>query len=43
MGSKFGIQILLRNKVEATYLTAYEQLREKPRDDGVVLGNIFNM
>ena len=40
---QFGIQFTLRNKVEATYLTAYEQLREKPRDDGVVLGNIFNM
>ena len=40
---QFGVQLRLRNRVEATYLTAYEQLREKPRDEGVVLGNIFDM
>ena len=40
---QFGIQYFLRNKVEATYLTAYEQLREKPQDNGVILGNIFDM
>lgn len=40
---QFLIQFTLRNKVEATYLAAYEQLREKPKDNGVVLGNIFDM
>lgn len=41
---QFVIQITLRNRVEATYLMAYEQLREKPKDSGgVVLGNIFDM
>lgn len=40
---QFGIQVLLRNRAEATYVMAYEQLREKPREDGVVLGNIFDM
>lgn len=40
---QFVIQITLRNRTEATYLLAYEQLREKPRDQGVVLGNIFDM
>jgi len=37
------IQITLRNRVETTYLMAYNALREKPRDDGIVLGNIFDM
>ena len=40
---QFIIQVTLRNKVEATYLTAYNRLREKPKDNGVVLGNIFDM
>lgn len=40
---QFGIQATLRNQVEATYVMAYEQLREKPKEDGVVLGNIFDM
>lgn len=41
---QFAIQVTLRNRVEATYLMAYEQLREKPKDSGgVVLGNIFDM
>lgn len=39
----FGIQVILRNRVETTYLMAYEKLREKPKEDGVVLGNIFDM
>lgn len=42
--TQFVIQITLRNRVEATYLMAYDQLREKPKDSGgVVLGNIFDM
>lgn len=41
---QFLAQITLRNRVEATYLMAYDQLREKPKDSGpVVLGNIFDM
>lgn len=40
---QFVIQITLRNRAETTYLMAYNALREKPRDQGVVLGNIFDM
>lgn len=39
----FGIHYFLRNAVEATYIMAYESLHEKPKDNGVVLGNIFDM
>ena len=42
--AQFGLQVTLRNKVEATYVTAYDRLREKPKEGGpVVLGNIFDM
>lgn len=40
---QFVIQITLRNRTETTYLMAYNALREKPKDQGVVLGNIFDM
>ncbi len=41
---QFGLQVSLRNKVEAIYITAYDRLREKPKDDGTVtLGSIFDM
>lgn len=41
---QFGVQVTLRNKVEAVYITAYDRLREKPKEGGpVVLGNIFDM
>lgn len=40
---QFGIDYFLRNHAETTYILAYEQLREKPRDNSVVLGNIFDM
>lgn len=41
---QFAIQVMLRNKVEAVYITAYDRLREKPKEDhAVVLGNIFDM
>ena len=43
LAMQFGIQYLLRSRVELTYLAAYDKLREKPRDSGVVLGNIFDM
>lgn len=40
---QFGIQAYIRPGAEITYITAYDQLREKPKDEGVVLGNIFDM
>lgn len=40
---QFAIHVLLRPHTEMTYLAAYDSLREKPREDGVVLGNIFDM
>jgi hypothetical protein len=44
LAAQFGIHVTLRNKVEAVYITAYDYLREKPREGGpVVLGNIFDM
>lgn len=39
----FAMIYCLRNRVECTYILAYESLREKPANDGVVLGNIFEM
>lgn len=39
----FALYILVRNRVEGTYAAAYEALREKPRENAVVLGNIFDM
>jgi len=35
--------MLMRNRVETTYAAAYETLREKPNENAVVLGNIFDM
>lgn len=40
--AQFAILVLLRSPAETTYLLAYEQLREKRPEDGVVLGNIFD-
>ncbi len=41
---QFVIQVNLRNRAEAVYLTAYDRLREKPKEGGpVTLGNIFDM
>lgn len=39
----FATQYFLRNRVEAGYITAYEAIRPKPKDDGVILGNIFDL
>lgn len=39
----FVVYVLLRNRVETTYAAAYEDLREKPQENAVVLGNIFDM
>ncbi len=39
----FAITYFFLNRIQATYTMAYESLREKPANDGVVLGNIFDM
>ena len=39
----FGVYVLARNRVECTYAAAYESLRERPEENAVVLGNIFDM
>lgn len=40
---QFGVQMTMLNKVKAVYITAYDRLREKPKEGGpVVLGNIFD-
>ena len=39
----FAIYYFLRNPVEVAYAKAYDALRDKPADNGVVLGNIFDM
>lgn len=42
--AQFLFHVTLRNKAEAVYLTAYDRLREKPKEGGpVILGNIFDM
>jgi len=40
---QLALQLTLRCRAELTYLKAYEKLQEKPKDSGVVLGNIFDM
>ena len=41
---QFLLYVTLRNKAEAVYLTAYDRLRDKPKEGGpVVLGSIFDM
>lgn len=39
----FSVYVTLRNRVETAYAAAYEDLREKPQETAVVLGNIFDM
>lgn len=39
----FAITYFLRNRVEVTYALAYEYIRPEEKNDGVILGNIFNM
>lgn len=39
----FAIYYFLRNTVEITYAKAYDAIRDKSVDDGVVLGNIFDL
>lgn len=39
----FAIAYCFRNRVEVTYVRAYEALKPQPPEGGVVLGNIFQM
>lgn len=39
----FAIYYFLRNPVEVAYAKAYDAIRDKPVDNGIVLGNIFDM
>lgn len=39
----FVTQYFLRNRVECAYVVAYEAICPKPKDNGAVLGNIFDM
>ena len=39
----FGLYAAFRNRIECTYAAAYDALREKPKANSVVLGNIFDM
>lgn len=39
----FAIYYFFRNRMAITYAKAYDALVEKPRDDGVVLGSIFDV
>ena len=39
----FAIYYFLRNPVEMAYAKAYDAIRDKPVDNGVVLGNIFDI
>lgn len=47
MGGCLAVQFLLdyfcRNRVECTYIMAYDSIRTPPKDSGAVLGNIFRM
>ena len=44
LATSFVILIFLRNRVEVTYALAYDWLKpEEKKDNGVVLGNIFQM
>lgn len=44
LAMEFAIYYFVRNRVEVTYALAYDSIRpEEKKDNGVVLGNIFNM
>lgn len=38
-----AVYVLTRNRVETAYAAAYDAIREKPQENSVVLGNIFDM
>lgn len=43
LAANFAITYFFLNRVQSTYVVAYESLREKPVSDGVILGNIFDV
>lgn len=44
MGLQLGAYYFLRNRIEVTYALVYDAVKpEEPKDNGVVLGNIFQM
>ena len=43
LAANFALLYTFLNRVQASYTMAYEALREKPANDGVVLGNIFDV
>lgn len=43
LAAVFALNYFFRNRLEATYMLAYDAVREKPKDEGVVLGNIFDL
>ena len=43
LAANFAISYFFLNRIQSTYVMAYESLRKKPVNDGVVLGNIFDV
>lgn len=44
LAAQFAVYYFLRNRVDVTYALAYDAVKpEEKKDDGVVLGNIFQM
>ncbi len=43
LAALFAVYYFFRNPVEIAYAKAYDSLVEKPADNGVVLGNIFDL
>lgn len=43
LATNFALMYAFQNRVELTYAAAYNALRPKPQNGGVVLGNIFDM
>lgn len=43
LAAVFAVHYFFRNRVEATYIMAYEAISEKPKDNSVILGNIFDL
>ena len=43
LAGNFAVNYFFLNQVQAAYAMAYESLREKPANNGVVLGNIFDV
>ena len=43
LAATFAATYFLMNRVQCTYVMAYESICDRPKDNGVVLGNIFQM